>query len=65
MKRRLWMHMKRLQLGLTQKELAKRAGVCQTTVQAIETGRCINPTFPMAEPLAEVLQVPWTKFYEL
>ena len=61
---RLWMRKIRLKMGLTQQQLAELATVSEPTVCGLETGRIKRPSVIVAQLLAEVLQVPWTKFYE-
>ena len=61
---RLWMRERRLQLGLTQQQLAKLAMVSEPAVRGLETGLIKRPSVAVAQRLAEVLQVPWTKFHE-
>lgn len=43
--------------GLTQAQLAERAGITQQTVSHLETGRIRNPAFRVVSALAEVLKV--------
>lgn len=61
---RLWMRKIRRKMGLTQQQLAERAAVSTSMVYKLETGRVKRPSVIVAQLLAEVLQVPWTKFYE-
>lgn len=61
---RYWMTQCRVNLGLTQRALAKRATLSLTTVNGVETGRIERPSRFTAMRIAKVLQVPWTKFYE-
>lgn len=56
---RYWMTQCRVSLGLTQ-----RAKLSLTTVNGVETGRIERPSRFTAMRIAEVLQAPWTKFYE-
>ncbi len=46
----------RLQKGLTQLDLARRAGVSQASLSDIETGKC-NPTVRMLVKVARALGV--------
>ncbi|MFF5109161.1 helix-turn-helix domain-containing protein [Streptosporangium sp. NPDC000509] len=48
--------LRREQLGLTQSELAERAGLKQPAVARFETGGTM-PTIPMLERLAEALEL--------
>jgi transcriptional regulator with XRE-family HTH domain len=47
----------RLAKGLTQVELARKAGIRQATVSGLETGRTKRVDFPVLERLAAVLGV--------
>ena len=47
----------RLQCGLTQQELAFRAGLCIQTIYRVEKG-ITNLTIDVAESIAKVLNVP-------
>lgn len=47
----------REQLGLTQVELAERAGIDQTTVSKLELGTMQNPSWPVVAKLARALGV--------
>lgn len=49
-------HFRRVR-GLTQKELATRAGTTQKTITLYETGKADNPTAEMIERLAHALDV--------
>ena len=64
MNSRLWMRKIRRKMRLTQQQLATLATVSEPTVSGLETGRIKRPSVAVAQLLAEVLQVPWTKFYE-
>lgn len=64
MNSRLWMREIRRKMRLTQRQLAALATVSERTVIGLETGRIKRPSVIVAQLLAEVLQVPWTKFYE-
>ena len=44
-------------MGLTQDELATRAGVDQTTISSLETGRKSSPKFDTVIRLARVLEI--------
>lgn len=54
---------RREQLGISQKKLAERCGVAQSTICDIEQGR-INPSLKLAVKIAQVLKVENIKFYE-
>lgn len=43
--------------GLTQAQLAERAGIAQQTISHLETGRIKNPAFRLVQALAEALKV--------
>ena len=48
---------RRLELGITQGELARRAGVPQPNISDIENGKQ-SPTFPTLARIAEALSIP-------
>lgn len=50
-------------LGMSQKELADRCGIAQSTLCDIEQGRC-KPSIETAIKLAKVLDVADIKFFE-
>lgn len=52
---------RRLALGLTQEDLADRAGVSRSAVQDAERGEPVRVS--TAKKLASVLQISWTCFY--
>lgn len=52
-----WIRERRLALGLTQTDLAKRAGLDQSTISAIEIGRTKWPSAEVRRPLARALGV--------
>lgn len=54
---------KREELGISQKELAERCGIAQSTLCDIEQGRS-NPSMPVALKIAQVLKVSDIKFFE-
>ena len=54
---------KREQLGMSQKELAERCGIAQSTLCDIEQGRS-NPSLPVAIKIAQELKVKNIKFFE-
>ena len=54
---------RREQLGLSQKELAKRAKISQSFLCDIEQGRC-KPSIDTAIKIAQVLNVADIKFFE-
>lgn len=49
--------------GLTQEALAEKAEVSRSTIANIEVG-AINPSVKLAKKLGEVLDAPWTTFFE-
>ena len=54
---------RREQLGISQKELAKRAKISQSFLCDIEQGRC-KPSIDTAIKIAQVLNVADIKFFE-
>lgn len=54
---------KRKQLGMSQKELADRCDITQSTLCDIEQGRS-KPSLPVAIKMAKVLKVKSIKFFE-
>lgn len=50
--------------GLTQLQLAERAGVADATVSRIERGRIASPSMDFAEALADALGVPVVELFE-
>lgn len=54
---------KREQLGMSQKELAEKCGIAQSTLCDIEQGRS-KPSLPVAVKIANVLNVESIKFFE-
>ena len=54
---------RREQLGISQKELAEKAGISQSFLCDIEQGRC-KPSIDTAIKLARVLDVADIKFFE-
>lgn len=54
---------KREQLGISQKELAKKVGISQSFLCDIEQGRC-KPSLDTAIKIARVLKVREIKFFE-
>lgn len=54
---------KREQLGMSQKELADRCDIAQSTLCDIEQGRS-KPSLPVAIKMAKVLKVKSIKFFE-
>lgn len=53
---------KREQLGISQKELADKCGIAQSTLCDIEMGRC-KPSLQVAVKMAQVLKVKNIKFF--
>jgi putative transcriptional regulator len=60
---REWLVSKRNKLGLTQAEVATKAGIARTTYAMIETGER-NATVVNAKKIADVLQFKWTLFFD-
>jgi transcriptional regulator with XRE-family HTH domain len=54
----------RIERGLTQVELAKKAKVTQAYVAKIEGGDRVNPSLPVLRRLAKALGVPVTALLE-
>ena len=54
---------RREQLGISQKELADRCGIAQSTLCDYEQGRS-KPSLPVAVKIAQVLNVESIKFFE-
>jgi DNA-binding XRE family transcriptional regulator len=50
--------------GLTQEELAKKAGVTQSYIAQLESGLKKNPSLPTLKKLARALGVPVTELLE-
>jgi transcriptional regulator with XRE-family HTH domain len=48
---------RRLELGFTQEELARRLGVRQNVISRLEAGGVLNPSIQMIRSLARTLQV--------
>ncbi len=55
---------RRMARGLTQEELAKRAGIGRPYLTLLERGYRTNPTVPVRKRLARALGVPITKLLE-
>lgn len=53
---------KREQLGMTQKELAEKCGIAQSTLCDYEQGRN-NPSLPVAIKIAQVLEENSIQFF--
>lgn len=54
---------RREQLGISQKELAEKCEIAQSTMCDIEQGRN-KPSLPVAVKIAQVLKVESIKFFE-
>lgn len=54
----------RLELGLTQEDLAKKAGVSRQSIISIEQGRYI-PSLPLALKFAKLFQRPTDDIFQL
>lgn len=57
------MKVRRVIKGMTQEQLAEKAGVSRSHVTRIERGE-IRPSVPVAKKLGEVLDVDWRRFYD-
>ncbi|MBB5324887.1 transcriptional regulator with XRE-family HTH domain [Anoxybacillus tepidamans] len=60
---REWLKNKRLNTGLTQKEIAKLVGISRSTYAMIENGER-NPSVPVAKRIADALKFDWTIFFD-
>lgn len=58
-----WFVELRKSAGLTQQNIADRLNITRQMVSAIENGDA-NPSVNIAKSLAEILNCPWTKFFE-
>jgi len=54
----------RIKLGLTQEELAKKAGVRRETIIFLEQGK-YNPSLKLAYDVAKTLKMPVDKLFSL
>ena len=54
---------RREELGISQKTLADKCGIAQSTMCDIEQGRC-KPSLPVAIKLAKALKIKNIKFFE-
>lgn len=59
----IWLKQQREQLGYTQESFAKEVGVAKTTYSSYEQGHR-TPSIATAKKMAEILQVPWTIFFD-
>ena len=59
---REWLRKIRVELGLTELETAKRAGITQPFYHNIETG-IKNPSVDTAKRIAAALGFPWVMFF--
>ncbi|ACJ33157.1 helix-turn-helix transcriptional regulator [Anoxybacillus flavithermus] len=60
---REWLKKKRLDTGLTQKEIAKLVGISRSTYAMIENGER-NPSVSVAKRIADALKFDWTIFFD-
>lgn len=60
---RTWLRKKREEVGLTQEQLAKKAGMARATYGHIESGER-NATIASAKKIAKALSFSWTVFFE-
>lgn len=58
-----WFKDIREESGLTQNEIAEKAGITRQHIGAIENGLA-TPSPTIAKEIAKVLDFDWTKFYE-
>lgn len=60
---RTWLVILRKEKNMTQAELARRVGISQPSLFAIERGHNA-PKPENAKRIAEILGFPWTRFYD-
>ena len=60
---RNWLVTIRKGKNMSQAELARRVGIAQPSLFAIEKGKC-NPRPATAKKIADILGFPWTRFYD-
>ncbi|MBP3950302.1 helix-turn-helix transcriptional regulator [Bacillus sp. YZJH907-2] len=60
---RNWLLQRRLDLKLTQEDVATNADIARTTYASIEQG-LRNPSVPVAKRIGAVLEFNWTIFFE-
>lgn len=53
----------RIERGMTMKQVAEKAGISESYISVIESGKQSMPVHT-AKKIAEVLGFDWTKFYE-
>lgn len=60
---RNWLRAARMELGMTQAQVAELSGICESAYCMIESGKrgCAVDT---AKRIASVLGLDWTRFYE-
>lgn len=63
MGKRNWLINKRQEQELLQRDVAEKSGISVKHYSALETGER-RPSPQVAQRIAEVLDFPWTKFYE-
>ena len=62
---RNWLVEKRIESGMRQQEVAKRAGISQSYYSQLETGvRGKNISGTKAKRIAKILNFKWTLFYD-
>jgi transcriptional regulator with XRE-family HTH domain len=59
----MWLREARRNKGLSQKEIAKQAGISQQGYSFIESGTR-TPSVPTAKRIASALGFDWQRFYE-
>ncbi len=60
---RWWLIAARKNMGLTQAQFSKKAGICAPNYCHIELGK-IDPKPATAKKIAAVLGMDWTRFYD-
>jgi DNA-binding XRE family transcriptional regulator len=58
-----WLAKVRIELGMTQEEVASKAEIARTTYAMIEQGKR-QPSVVVSKKISEVLNLSWTKFFE-
>lgn len=58
-----WLKKRRLQLGMTQEEVAKRSDIERAYFNMIENGHR-NPSVDVAKRIASTLEFEWTIFFD-
>jgi len=58
-----WLVLLRRDKGLTQQDIADKAGITRQMLSAIERGKA-TPSVTAAKAIAEAVGTSWTKFFE-